>query len=89
MKVTEEERQAALKAIETNSNSEEKNRVSLSISMSMEKLKNVSDQNLNNIEKSISNIKPPIFWKDKEITKQQIYKWSPKNHRLVCRCQKY
>ena len=23
--------------------------------------------------------KPPIFWKDKEITKQQIYKWTPEN----------
>ena len=29
----------------------------------------------NNIELTISNAKPPIFWKDKEITKQQIYKW--------------
>ena len=31
-----------------------------------------------NIELTLSNAKPPIFWKDKEITKQQIYKWSPK-----------
>ena len=31
----------------------------------------------NNIELTISSAKPPIFWKDKEITKQQIYKWSP------------
>ena len=23
--------------------------------------------------------KLPIFWKDKEITKQQIYKWKPSN----------
>ena len=30
-----------------------------------------------NIELVISSAKPPIFWKDKEITKQQIYKWSP------------
>jgi DNA polymerase-3 subunit delta len=22
---------------------------------------------------------PPIFWKEKEITKQQIQKWKPKN----------
>ena len=27
----------------------------------------------------ISSAKPPIFWKDKEITKQQIYKWSPES----------
>ena len=32
-----------------------------------------------NIELVISSAKPPIFWKDKEITKQQIYKWSPEN----------
>ena len=31
-----------------------------------------------NIELTISSSKPPIFWKDKEITKQQIYKWTPK-----------
>ena len=30
-----------------------------------------------NIDLTISNAKPPIFWKDKEITKQQIYKWKP------------
>ena len=32
-----------------------------------------------NIELVISSAKPPIFWKDKEITKQQIYKWTPEN----------
>ncbi len=35
--------------------------------------------NKKNIELVISSAKPPIFWKDKEITKQQIYKWTPKN----------
>ena len=30
-----------------------------------------------NIEITISSAKPPIFWKEKEITKQQIYKWKP------------
>lgn len=30
------------------------------------------------LEKTISNSKPPIFWKDKEIVKQQIYKWDKK-----------
>ena len=33
----------------------------------------------NNIDLTISSAKPPIFWKDKEITKQQIYKWKSKN----------
>ena len=28
---------------------------------------------------TISSAKPPIFWKDKEITKQQIYKWKTNN----------
>ena len=30
-----------------------------------------------NIDLTISSARPPIFWKDKEITKQQIYKWTP------------
>ena len=33
----------------------------------------------NNIDLTISSAKPPIFWKEKEITKQQIQKWKPKN----------
>ncbi len=32
-----------------------------------------------NIELTISSAKPPIFWKEKEITTQQIYKWKPEN----------
>jgi len=28
---------------------------------------------------TISSAKPTIFWKDKEITRQHIYKWNPKN----------
>ena len=32
-----------------------------------------------NIDLTISSAKPPIFWKEKEITKQQIYKWKPKH----------
>ena len=35
--------------------------------------------NNKNMDLTISSARPPIFWKDKEITKQQIYKWSPKN----------
>jgi len=31
-----------------------------------------------NIDLTISSAKPPIFWKEKEITKQQIHKWKPK-----------
>ena len=32
-----------------------------------------------NIDLTISTAKPPIFWKEKEVTKQQIYKWKPKH----------
>ena len=32
-----------------------------------------------NIDLTISSAKPPIFWKEKEITKKQIQKWKPKN----------
>ena len=32
-----------------------------------------------NIDLTISSAKPPIFWKEKEATKQQIFKWKPKN----------
>ena len=32
-----------------------------------------------NIDLTISSAKPPIFWKEKEITKQQIQNWKPKN----------
>ena len=34
-----------------------------------------------NIELTISSAKPPIFWKDKEITKSQISKWTSSNLR--------
>ena len=36
-------------------------------------------RNNKNIDLTISSAKPPIFWKDKEIVKQQIYKWTPEN----------
>tara|TARA_Y100000741_G_scaffold169617_1_gene128474 strand:+ start:950 stop:1474 length:525 start_codon:yes stop_codon:yes gene_type:complete len=35
------------------------------------------ENNNNNIELTISSARPPIFWKDKEITKQQIKQWEP------------
>ena len=35
------------------------------------------------IDLTISSAKPPIFWKDKEIIKQQIFKWSPENIKLL------
>ena len=32
-----------------------------------------------NIDLVISNFKPPIFWKDKEVVKQQVQNWSYEN----------
>ena len=36
-------------------------------------------KNNKNIDQIITNFKPPIFWKDKEIVKNQILKWSLKD----------
>ena len=38
-------------------------------------LKKMNNEN-NNLEKNISDFKPPIFWKDKEIVRQQFKHWS-------------
>ena len=32
-----------------------------------------------NLEKAISNFKPPIFWKEKEIVKKQVQNWTIKD----------
>ena len=37
----------------------------------------------NNVDQAISMLKPPIFWKDKDIVKQQIKCWSYKNVKLL------
>ena len=50
-------------------------RVFLNKSKKILKLSEIYENN-KNIELTISSAKPPIFWKDKEITKQQLYKWS-------------
>ncbi len=36
-------------------------------------------ENNQNLDLTISNSRPPIFWKDKDITKQQISKWKSQN----------
>ena len=40
------------------------------------KLANQLEEN-NDINKTINSAKPPIFWRDKEIVKVQLQKWSP------------
>ena len=41
------------------------------------KIKNEMDK-INNIDKAFSVIKPPIFWKEKDIVKKQVQSWSTK-----------
>ena len=36
-------------------------------------------ENNKNLDLVVNNSKPPIFWKDKDITKQQISKWKSQN----------
>ena len=36
-----------------------------------------------NIDLTISNARPPIFWKDKDIIKQQIHKWYSKDIKVL------
>ena len=38
-------------------------------------IKKINEKN-KNIEETILNYKPPIFWKDKEIVRNQISKWN-------------
>jgi len=47
-------------------------------------LKLCSDYKINrNLDQTISSAKPPIFWKDKEIIKNQINKWQPEDVRKL------
>jgi len=47
----------------------------------LKKLLKLSNEFMNNknLDLTISSAKPPIFWKDKEIIKQQINYWKPEN----------
>ena len=46
-------------------------------------------ENNKNIDNIIATFKPPIFWKEKEIVKQQMRKWSyKKSHGFVDRNQR-
>ena len=53
-------------------------RTLLSKSKRLFEIKKINSSN-KNIEQIISNYKPPIFWKDKEIVKSQVSKWSLKD----------
>ena len=53
-------------------------RVFLNKSKKILELSSIFEKN-QNIDLTISAAKPPIFWKDKEIIKKQIYLWKPKH----------
>ena len=65
---------------DTSFNNEENFYYLNSINQRMIKLKKIDEQKKGNgnIEQIISNIKPPIFWKDKPIITQQAKKWGSK-----------
>lgn len=45
---------------------------------------NQNFQDTQNLDQTILNFKPPIFWKDKELVKQQINNWSlEKTYKLI------
>ena len=66
---------------ENNFNSEDSVSIIRIFLFKSKKILNLINQyeNNNNIDLTISSAKPPIFWKDKEITKLQINKWKSKD----------
>jgi len=57
-------------------------RTLLSKSKRLLEIKKINNTN-KNLEQIISNYKPPIFWKDKEIVKSQALKWSLKDAEML------
>ena len=70
---------------ENNFSNEDCIMITRSFIIKAKKLLNLSKtfENNKNIDLTISSAKPPIFWREKEITKQQIYKWTPENIRKL------
>ena len=62
---------------ENNFNTEDSLIILRTFQYKLKRIKNIVEDFIENgdLEKSISNAKPPIFWKDKEIVKQQIQNW--------------
>ena len=48
----------------------------------LSEIDNIKKDN-SDIESIISNLKPPVFWKDKPVYIQQLRKWSSKNLEIV------
>jgi DNA polymerase-3 subunit delta len=66
---------------ENNFNNEDCIMITRSFLIKAKKLLTLSKtfENNKNIDLTISSAKPPIFWKEKDITKQQIYSWKSEN----------
>ena len=69
--------------IENNFNSEDSVLITKFFLNKLKKLLKLSEEfsRNKNLDLTISNAKPPIFWKEKEITKQQILTWTPERIR--------
>lgn len=69
--------------IENNFNSEDSMIITRILLNKLKKLLILSKEyrKNNNLEATISASKPPIFWKEKEITKKQILNWTPEKIR--------
>ena len=52
------------------------NRIFLNKAKKILKLTKEFERN-KNLDQTISEAQPAIFWKDKEIIKEQVYKWKP------------
>ena len=57
-------------------------KIFLNKSKKIQSLSNQFSKN-DNLELTISSARPPIFWKDKEIVKEQVLKWSPEKIRQL------
>ena len=70
---------------ENNFNNEDSILITRTFLNKSKRILNLSNEFENNkdINLTISTAKPPIFWKDKEIIKQQIYKWTPGNIKIL------
>ena len=75
-----------LKALNENIFSQEENMIIIRSFLSKAKrlLKLVEDfEKTQNIDVTLSNAKPPVFWKDKDITKKQIKIWTKNKLELL------
>jgi len=60
------------------------------INQRLNKIKEILEKtNTSNLENTINNLKPPIFWKDKPVILSQAKKWNTKRESSRCTCISY